>query len=208
MSALVAAAVALAAAAASYAALRPRRPSALPAGQTVEGPSAPSSAIASNWQPLSLLGPDAEHPWVPPVEQGYGEPVFQTYDPSRPSVAQNVRAFRYLGLSALLPSDVGGDAGNPEYVSAVQQMQAFLGVPATGQVDSNTQAGIDQQVAAANADAHNRNVAAGLRDTDWVERQNALGASDPRGSWSVSGVGSESAIRQRHRARQRRGRRA
>jgi hypothetical protein len=206
MTPLIASGIALAAAGVGwFAFVRKKTPSALAPGQVVSVPNAPSSAIEGNYVPLSQLGPDANSPWVPPVEQGYGEAVLQTYDPSSPSVKQNVQAFRYLGLSANLPSDVGGDAENASYKADVANFQAFLGLPGTGIVDANTQAGIDQQVANANADAHNRNVAAGVLDNDWADRQNALGAVDPRGTWSVSGVGAESAIRARHRARQQKG---
>lgn len=149
----------------------------VPAGQVVPEPPPPAPALTQTpiFMPTN-------------AEPGQGAAVWLTFDPNDTSVANNVRALRFLELSALIPSDVAGDPANEDYQMIVMGFQAAANLPPTGMVDARTQNALTNQVIARNKQVHNQNVRAGLTDSDWITLQNKAGAEDPRGSWSVSGI--------------------
>lgn len=146
----------------------PSGPVPLPPGQPVAPPPSPPSPVLTKID----TNPVAPSVTAPP---GVGAAVFTNYDPSNPSVAQNIVALRYLGITALTPQDVNGDASNPDYQDAIRAFQSFVGYPATGSVDGDTQAALSDQVLARNAEIHNANVASNLTDDDFLRVEQADG---------------------------------
>lgn len=150
----------------------PAAPQALPPGQAVIVPPTPAPQLAA-----------------PPLDRppGVSEQVFLTYLPGQPSLIQQAQAIRYLEIENLFPFELSGP-DDPAFVQGVSGFQSWVKLPVTGRVDTQTQAELDRSVAAKNAVLHNKNVAAGLPDADWVTEQNRLGAADSRGAWRVGAI--------------------
>jgi hypothetical protein len=154
---------------------RPPAPTPVPAALPVNPPPPPSPLLAK----VPVFQPSL-------APKGYGAEVFLSFDPNAPSVKQNVQAMRYLGFTGLVPSDVQGNPESPDYMDAVKVLQNFVGLPQTGTVDVTTQDALTKQVLARNAQIHADNASKNLTDTDYIAYQTKLGASDPRGAWSIT----------------------
>ena len=127
------------------------------------------------------------------AKPGEGAVVWLTFDPNDHSRANHSRAFRFIGISGNLPSDERDNPAlfNENYAGDIVNFQVLSSGNYSGNsgvMDGPTQDELWRQVLAINAKNHNANVAAGLRDSDWITVQNKAGAEDPRGKWSVSGV--------------------